>query len=210
MLDQYFGIKELQEVVLRAKTPGMQFGSRELEVGEPVLYFKNVSISTLRERNSPIFARGGWANMPRVIWDERSEVEFILSEGVLSSISMGLVLGSNVAQAAASEPVYVHKVTEPLETEEGAAGKTLIHILGEPVVYPEKKGFVFEFENDAIQKKVYGEIEGRDILGRNIISVWEDKNHSIPADKSKEYIVDYYYKYDDTALIYKLQKERFN
>jgi len=28
----------------------------------------------LPEQNRPVFARGGWANMPRVIWDERSEV----------------------------------------------------------------------------------------------------------------------------------------
>ena len=49
MLDQYFGIKELYEVVLKAKTP-MQFGSRRLEVGEPVLYFENVNMAALTER----------------------------------------------------------------------------------------------------------------------------------------------------------------
>ena len=75
MMDQYFGIKELYEVVLRAKTP-MQFGERYIEAGEPVLYFENVSMSVLNERNSLIMARGGWANMPRVIWEDRSEVQF--------------------------------------------------------------------------------------------------------------------------------------
>lgn len=48
MIDQYFGIKELYEVVLKAKTP-MVFGSRRLEEGEPVLYFENIKISTLSE-----------------------------------------------------------------------------------------------------------------------------------------------------------------
>ena len=75
MKDQYFGHKELYEVVLRAKNP-MQFGSRYIEADEPVLYFDNIQISTLSEQNSPIMARGGWANMPRVIWDDRSEVQF--------------------------------------------------------------------------------------------------------------------------------------
>jgi len=46
MIDQYFGTKELYEVVLRAKTP-MQFGERRLEADEPVLYFENVSMSLL-------------------------------------------------------------------------------------------------------------------------------------------------------------------
>jgi len=75
MIDQYFGVKELYEAVLRAKTP-MQFGSRMVEADEPVLYFENVSISTLSERNNTIMARGGWSNMPRVIWEDRSEVRF--------------------------------------------------------------------------------------------------------------------------------------
>lgn len=70
MLDQYFGIKELYEVVLKAKTP-MKFGSRRLEAGEPVLYFENVNMSLLTERNSIVMARGGWSNMPRVIWENR-------------------------------------------------------------------------------------------------------------------------------------------
>ena len=46
MVDQYFGIKDLYEVVLRAKVP-MQFGTRKIEADEPVLYFENVSMSLL-------------------------------------------------------------------------------------------------------------------------------------------------------------------
>jgi hypothetical protein len=77
VIDQYFGTKELYEVVLRAKVP-MRFGPRMLEEGEPVLYFENVSMSVLNEKSSPIMARGGWANLPRVIWEDRSEVQFVL------------------------------------------------------------------------------------------------------------------------------------
>jgi hypothetical protein len=40
-MDQYFGHKELYEVVLRAKTP-MQFGDRHIEAEEPVLYFDHI------------------------------------------------------------------------------------------------------------------------------------------------------------------------
>jgi len=31
-------------------------------------------MGVINEANHPVFARGGWANMPRVIWDERTEV----------------------------------------------------------------------------------------------------------------------------------------
>jgi hypothetical protein len=48
MIDQYFGHKELYEVVLRAKNP-MQFGNRYIEAEEPVLYFDNINMSLLTE-----------------------------------------------------------------------------------------------------------------------------------------------------------------
>ena len=48
MEDQYFGHKELYDVVLRAKVP-MQFGYRHIEADEPVLYFNNVNMSLLTE-----------------------------------------------------------------------------------------------------------------------------------------------------------------
>jgi len=57
-------------------------------------------MSVLSERNSPIMARGGWSNLPRVIWEDRSEVTFSLVEGVMSSVSMGILLSADVTTEA--------------------------------------------------------------------------------------------------------------
>jgi len=114
MLDQYFGTKELTEVTLRAKTP-MIFGTRQIEVGEPVLYFENISMATITEGNMPIMARGGWANMPRVIWEDRSEVMFTLSEGVMSSVGMSILLGANVVSEMPNEQLLISKREGPFE-----------------------------------------------------------------------------------------------
>jgi len=48
LIEQYFGIKELYEVVLRAKT-SMTFGNRLIEADEPVLYFDHIAMSMLSE-----------------------------------------------------------------------------------------------------------------------------------------------------------------
>ena len=42
------------------------------------------------------------------------------------------------------------------------------------------------------------------------IQIFEDKNCETLADNSREYLVDYYYEYEKEALIYRVQKERFN
>ena len=221
MIDQYSGVKELYEVVLRAKTP-MQFGSRYIEAEEPVLYFENISMALISEKNSTIMARGGWANMPRVIWEDRSEVSFTMSEGVMSAISMSILLSANVTTQRVDEPLYVNKREGPFTLTE----KTVIeldkneeqvekeyHILKlshQPIYYPTKKMFIFEYDRDVAQKKVYGKELGKDELGNVYMAVCEDKELNINADINKEYLVDYYYEYGKKALIYAIQKERFN
>ena len=210
MQDEYFGVKELYEVVLRAKVP-MQFGSRYIEEDEPVLYFENISMAALNQRTKPILARGGWANVPRVVWEDRDAVEFSLSEGVMSSTSMSILLSSEVATRGKNESLYIHKKEGPTSLINGR-----IFLQHWPVTNDKKKNFIFEYNRDAVQKKVYGKrIEGlKDPLDESVerpcIEVYEDRELQIPADINKQYITDYYYEFKDEALVYTIQKERFN
>lgn len=208
MIDQNFGHKELYSVVLRAKTP-MQFGNRYIEAEEPVLYFNSINMSLLTEQNRPIFARGGWANMPRVIWDERSEVQFQMIDGVMSSVGMSILLSANVAAKEQNKPLYINKREGPFSLTNGH-----IDLQHRPVDSDIKKTFIFDYDRDAIQEKVYGKrIEGVvDGFGQTVnrIEIYKDKNLTIPAENNRKYVIDYYYEYEDEALLYAIQKERFN
>ena len=209
MRDEYSGIKELYEIVLKAKTP-MQFGSRLLEADEPVLYFENVKFSNISERSNPIFARGGWANMPRVIWEDRSEVTFQLTEGVMSAASFGVLLSSKVLQET-SDFILVPKREGPFELSD----EHRLFLQHWPVDSSVKKTFIYDYERDVAQRKVYGKrIKGLISKLTNeekpCLEIYEDKELEHLADLSKEYIVDYYYEYRDGALTYLIQKERFN
>lgn len=217
MMDQYFGHKELYEVVLRAKTP-MQFGNRYIEAQEPILYFDNVNMSLLTEQNRPIFARGGWANMPRVIWDDRNEVQFQMVDGVMSSVGMGILLSANVLSGGGQDaPLYINKREQPtIHTYKNNQNQEIVYVdLQENPVDPDiKKTFIFDYERSAIQQKIYGKripniIDG---FGQPVhrIELYYDKNLSIPAENNRKYVVDYYYEYRNEALIYTVQKERFN
>ena len=210
MRDEYSGIKELYEVVLKARTP-MQFGERWLESEEPVLYFENIKFSMISEKSNPIFARGGWANMPRVIWEDRSEVQFQLTEGVMSAASFGILLNSKVLQAQDNKILLVPKREGPFEL----SNEHRLFLKHWPVDSSVKKSFIYDYERDVAQKKVYGKrikglISNLTNAEKPCIEVYEDKDLTVLADLSKEYIVDYYYEYKDEALIYLLQKERFN
>ena len=211
MVDEYFGVKELYEVMLKAKVP-MQFGSRYLEEGEPVLYFEKVNMAMLTEQSAPIMARGGWANLPHVIWEDRSEVQFSLTEGVMSKISMGILFSANVTDKPYGESILVPRREGPYDLDSDHQ----LFLDNWPVGVDKKKTFIYEYTRDVAQKKVYGKrIHGKmdpfdPTLERPCVQVYEDKELTKLADSTKQYIVDYYYEYENEALIYNIQKERFN
>lgn len=193
MMDQYFGTKELYEVVLKANTP-MNFGSRRVEVGEPILYFEKVSIAQLNEQSRPIMARGGWGNMPHVIWEDRSEMTFSLSEGVMSSIGLGILTSANMVMEEKKKDgnLYLHKKEGPFYLDDITKKYTLSQT---PAL--NKKIFCYEFEREVIQKRVNFSTDGKVLTIEN-------------GDINKEYLIDYYYQYGEEALIYYIEKERFN
>lgn len=189
MNDFYFGTKELYEAVLKANSP-MTFGSRKIEIGEPIMYFEKVNLATLSEQSRPIMARGGWGNTPFVIWEDRSEITFSLSEGVMSSVGMG-ILTSAIVKEPKDGNIYIPKKEGPFSFYKGK-----YKLERKPA--PEKKMFLFEYFNDTIQKKILDfKVENTTLFAEGI-------------DESKEYLLDYYFQYGDDALLYLIKKERFN
>ena len=211
MIDQYFGVKELSQATLRAKVP-MQFGKRYVEAGEPVLYFENVSISMLSEKSQPVMARGGWGNFPRVVWEDRDVIQFSLSEGVMSSISMGILLSAEVTENKIEDPILVPKREGPFILDNNHR----VFLQEWPTVTKDNKAFIFEYARDVAQKKVYGKL----IHGISdpfdstkelpCVEIYKDKQLTELADIDKEYLIDYFYKYKSEALIYTVHKDRFN
>lgn len=188
----------------------MRFGERYIEADEPVLYFENISISMLSEQSKEVYARGGWLNQPKVIWQDRSEVRFQMSEGVVSQFGFGILLGAKVALKGTDKPILMHKTEGPMEIND----QHQLFLEHWPVGNERKKTFIFDYARDAVQCKIYGKrIPGKsDGFGgeRPCLELYEDKELKVLADTNKEYIVDYYYEYGKEAISYTLQKERFN
>ena len=200
----------------------MQFGSRKVETGEPVLYFENISIAALQERSKLVLARGGWENQPRVTWEERSEVSFQMIEGVMSQLSFGILLDAVMMTPEQDKPLLVPMKEGPfsiqyLGQDENYHDQYGIELKHEPKRLPEKKVFIFEYKRGREQRKVYGEFKkmpdrfNRANLTRNCILIHDDDDNVITdTETENEYVVDYYYEYGNEALIYTISKERFN
>ena len=190
MVEEYFGTKELYQVALKANAP-MNFGFRKIEVGEPVLYFEKVNIALLSEESNPVMARGGWGNMPRVIWEDRSEVNFTLSEGVMSAVGMGILTSARLLEGGTKDVLYVQKKEGPFELDENNSYR----LSYTPSL--DKKIFVFSYDRNCIQEKKEFEIQGNKLIVKN-------------GNPLEQYVIDYYFEYGEEALVYLIEKERFN
>ena len=148
--------------------------------------------------------------MPRIVWDERSEINFDMTDGTMSQIGMSILFNANVLAKEEQKPMYVHKIEGPLEPTENS----YIYLKHWPIASNIHKTFIFDYDRDAIQKKIYGKlIQNKvDPFGVEIpcIQLFEDKKCETLADNSRKYLIDYYYKYEDKALLYIISRERFN
>jgi len=70
------------------------------------MYFENIQIALLSEQVTPIMARGGWGNEPRVIWEDRKETMFSFTNGTLNATSFNLLLNANMLQKKPDDPLF--------------------------------------------------------------------------------------------------------
>lgn len=144
-------------------------------------------MAQLSESSMPRIARGGWANMPQVIWEDRDEMTFSLSEGVMNDVGMGLLFSAKLLTNASRLVTYVPK-------REGPFFGSKIRLSAVPSAA--KPVFCYEYERDCIQQKVNYSLDGCNLTV-------EDSSYD------KEYIVDYYFEYGKESLLYVIEKERF-
>lgn len=187
MIEQNFATKQLYQVSLKANTD-MKFGYRRVVAGEPVLYFDNIEMAQTDEYTQSVAAKGGWGNMPRVLWEDRREITFNLKDGVMNNIGLGLILGAKVVTNESRIATYIPK-------REGPFPGNRITLSKAPT--DKKPIFCYEFENNCLQSKVDVKISNKTL-------------RVVGGSSSKNYIVDYYYQYGGEAVNYLIGQERFN
>ena len=188
---EYFGLKELRSVVIRARGP-ITIGNREFEDGEPILYFEKIQIATLSEGTKAVAARGGYGNYPHVVWQNFNDLTFRMQEGVLSKMSFSILSSAGIFDKGETEKdtIKVPK-RETLEVYNGR-----VETLQEPL---EEKIFIYLIdENGVIGKRI------KDFkMFKNSIEVGEEyENQNI--------IVDYYYNYTNLYTQYVLGDKRID
>ena len=119
-----FGIREICNVVLKAKKDGPILGQQYL-AGQPVLWFDSLKTSGLEGTAETVYARGGRGNTKLIAWDGDKDVTFNMEDALISPMSLALLVGANevkteiaykhimeVVSIVGGQPQYTYNKTE--------------------------------------------------------------------------------------------------
>ena len=142
-----FGVREIVNVVFRAKTP-QKIGSVLFKTGQPVFYLDSAKTSTLEGAATTVYAQGGRGNTRLISWEGEKTLTFTVEDALLSPISFAMLSGAGLIKPVAPEgaetgsTIHFHQTTmatidsngeidlhDALETDETVCKTAPLYIL---------------------------------------------------------------------------------
>ena len=108
-----FGVREICDVVLRAKTR-MLVGNKYFYKNEPVIYFDTLKTSSLEGAATTVYAQGGRGNARLVAWEGERTITFTMEDALISAEGFMILSGAGLISATKDKPIYQH-VTETID-----------------------------------------------------------------------------------------------
>lgn len=179
--EESFGHKNLNNVTIRAYSD-LVIGNKQYKAGEPIFYLDKVQMAQLNENKKFVAARGGWKNLPQVIWTDFFDLHFQFVNGLLSKTSLGFFTESGAIYHGNSEaPIKINK-KEEVDVVNGK-----VRLLHNPL---NERLFIYIIDEDGYKGQ---RIEDYEILGNTILLTGADR-----------VLVDYYYEYKKEYVEYKV------
>lgn len=135
-----YGIREICDVVLKAKAP-MKIGRKIFYKDEPVIYFDTLKTSSLEGASSTVYATGGRGNARLVSWDGEKTLTFTMEDALISPEGLMILSGAGLVEAGGGMTLKQH-VTETT-TDFIYANKTVTVYLSQKPYMGPKNGADF-------------------------------------------------------------------
>lgn len=102
-----FGVREICDVVLRAKTP-VTIGNTTFAADEPVIYFDSAKTSTVEGAATTVYAQGGRGNSRLIAWEGERTVTFTMEDALMSPLGFAILSGAGIIDASVDKKINVH------------------------------------------------------------------------------------------------------
>ena len=127
-----FGVREICEVVLRAKNH-MKVGNKEFFRNEPVILFDSLKTSSMEGATSTVYANGGRGNSRLIAWEGEKTVTFTMEDALISPEGLMILTGAGLIEASETETIKVH-ATERAKVASVSAEAVTIELTKAPYI----------------------------------------------------------------------------
>ena len=111
-----YGIREICDVVLKAKADNTEIGNKKFNKGQPVLYFDTLKTSTMEGASTTVYAQGGRGNSRLVAWEGERTVTFTMEDALISDMGLAVLIGAGLIDLDDTnntvEKIYVHSTAK--------------------------------------------------------------------------------------------------
>ena len=191
-----FGVREVADVMLKAKVENQKIGIKEFKKGEPVCHFDSLKASTVEGASTVVYATGGKGNPRLIAWEGERTLTFTMEDALLSKLGISLLTGAGLIEATSSKKIPQHIVETVIAEEAGTLN----------VSYE-----VHNFENTTEPDVWVGELDddGNSTGKFTSASGTEKVITASAVEAGKAYLVDYYTEVDSGLSEFDIEPNKF-
>ena len=110
-----FGVREICDVVLKAKT-AQRVGNKIFYKNEPVIYFDTLKTSSMEGAATTVYAQGGRGNSRLVAWEGERTITFTMEDALISPAGFMILSGAGLVEAGNGTTIKVHHTEQTNKT----------------------------------------------------------------------------------------------
>lgn len=114
-----YGLREIANVMLKAKVDGQKVGNQVFAKGQPVCHFTSLKTSTIEGAATTVYANGGRGNARLIAWEGERTLTLTMEDALISPMGIAILTGAGLIESGASKPIITHYT----ETVEAVGGK---------------------------------------------------------------------------------------
>ena len=220
-----FGVREICDVVLKAKAPQM-IGNKKFYANEPVCYFDTLKTSSMEGAATTVYAQGGRGNSRLMAWEGERTVTFTMEDALISPEGFMILSGAGLVEANKGKPIYQH-LTERVDKNDFKDNK--IPVSKAPYLPTDDQGnfaYIMLVKDDEIISEpyipVHGVITADEVDGKFYLEIAEHGNYDNGIEDTDQYdvddwkslkfdsvIVDYYTAHESGAMQIDITPDKF-
>lgn len=166
-----FGVREICEVVLRAKS-AMKIGTKQFYKGEPVLYFDTLKTSSFEGSSTTVYATGGRGNARLMSWDGEKTTTFTMEDALISPEGLMILAGAGLIDAS-EKTIYQHmtKIVAKEDVTIASGGKSFTAKLNDAEGNPIANVVTGDKSQDTIYVML---MKDGEVISEPYIGTWAD------------------------------------